>query len=84
MFCVWQLHRGDTTAKVQDVAFATDSRWVAVTTFRGTTHVFPISPYGGAIGVRTHASPRVVNRLSRFHRSAGLDDGYVARQTHYV
>ena len=73
---LYTLYRGDTTAKVQDVAFATDSRWVAVTTFRGTTHVFPISPYGGAIGVRTHASSRVVNRLSRFHRSAGLDDGY--------
>ena len=69
-----QLYRGDTTARVQDVAFATDSRWVAVTTLRGTTHVFPISPYGGSIGMRTHTSQRVVNRLSRFHRSAGLDD----------
>lgn len=39
---------------------------------RGTTHVFPITPYGGAAGVRTHGSPHVVNRLSRFHRSAGL------------
>ena len=24
-----------------------DSRWVAVTTLRGTTHVFPIAVYGG-------------------------------------
>lgn len=71
---LYTLYRGDTTAKVQDVAFATDSRWVAVTTMRGTTHVFPISPYGGSVGVRTHTSQRVVNRLSRFHRSAGLDD----------
>lgn len=71
---LYTLYRGDTTARVQDVAFATDSRWVAVTTMRGTTHVFPISPYGGSVGVRTHTSQRVVNRLSRFHRSAGLDD----------
>ena len=71
---ILQLYRGDTTARVQDVAFATDSRWVAVTTLRGTTHVFPISPYGGSVGMRTHTSQRVVNRLSRFHRSAGLDD----------
>ena len=28
----------------------------------------------GAITVRTHGSPRVVNRSSRFHTSAGLDD----------
>ena len=26
------------------------------------------------MGVRTHTSSRVVNRLSRFHRSAGLDE----------
>ncbi|XP_072941526.1 uncharacterized protein [Epargyreus clarus] len=66
------LHRGDTTAKVQDIAVSGDSRWAAVSTLRGTTHVFALSPYGGACGVRTHTQPRVVNRLSRFHRSAGL------------
>ncbi|KAK7865422.1 hypothetical protein R5R35_012788 [Gryllus longicercus] len=69
---LYVLHRGDTTAKVQDVAFAADSRWVAVSTLRGTTHVFPITPYGGPVGIRTHTTPHVVNRLSRFHRSAGL------------
>ncbi|CAK1578054.1 unnamed protein product, partial [Parnassius mnemosyne] len=66
------LHRGDTTAKVQDIAISADSRWAAISTLRGTTHVFAISPYGGACGVRTHTQPRVVNRLSRFQRSAGL------------
>lgn len=63
--------RGDTPGSVQDIAFSPDSRWVAVSTLRGTTHIFPITPYGGPCGVRTHTSPRVVNRLSRFHRSAG-------------
>uniref|UniRef100_U5ES95 Putative breast carcinoma amplified sequence n=1 Tax=Corethrella appendiculata TaxID=1370023 RepID=U5ES95_9DIPT len=66
------LHRGDTSAKVQDIAFSLDSRWVAISTLRGTTHVFPVTPYGGSAGMRTHGSPHVVNRLSRFHRSAGL------------
>jgi breast carcinoma-amplified sequence 3 len=69
---LYVLHRGDTTAKVQDIAFSMDSRWVAVSTMRGTTHVFPVTSYGGPAGVRTHATPHVVNRLSRFHRSAGL------------
>ncbi|XP_037938422.1 uncharacterized protein LOC119671734 [Teleopsis dalmanni] len=69
---LYVLHRGDTSAKVQNVSFSLDSRWVAVSTLRGTTHVFPITPYGGAIGVRTHTSLHVVNKLSRFHRSAGL------------
>lgn len=66
------LHRGDTSAKIQHIAFSLDSRWVAVSSLRGTTHVFPITPYGGPAGVRTHGSLHVVNRLSRFHRSAGL------------
>ncbi|GFU24871.1 breast carcinoma-amplified sequence 3 homolog [Nephila pilipes] len=71
---LYTLHRGETTSKVQDVAFSLDSRWISVSTMRGTTHIFPITPYGGPISVRTHTSPRVVNRLSRFHRSAGLEE----------
>ncbi|XP_039962358.1 uncharacterized protein LOC120775993 [Bactrocera tryoni] len=69
---LYVLHRGDTSAKVQNITFSLDSRWVAVSTLRGTTHVFPITPYGGQMGVRTHTSLHVVNKLSRFHRSAGL------------
>ncbi|XP_011502085.1 PREDICTED: breast carcinoma-amplified sequence 3 homolog [Ceratosolen solmsi marchali] len=73
---LYVLHRGDTTAKVQNMSFSSDARWAAVSTVRGTTHVFPVAPYGGPVGVRTHSSPHVVNRLSRFHKSAGLtDDG---------
>ncbi|XP_033216426.1 uncharacterized protein LOC117172516 [Belonocnema kinseyi] len=73
---LYVLHRGDTTAKVQDMTFSSDTRWAAISTVRGTTHVFPVAPYGGPVGVRTHSTPHVVNRLSRFHRSAGLtDDG---------
>ena len=33
--------------QIQDMYFTMDSRWVAVSTLRGTTHVFPITPYGG-------------------------------------
>jgi len=71
---LYSLYRGETPGSVQDIAFSPDARWVAVSTLRGTTHLFPITPYGGSVGVRTHTSNRVVNRLSRFHRSAGLDE----------
>uniref|UniRef100_A0A3Q4MGA3 BCAS3 microtubule associated cell migration factor n=1 Tax=Neolamprologus brichardi TaxID=32507 RepID=A0A3Q4MGA3_NEOBR len=71
---LYTLHRGETEAKVQDMCFSQDSRWVAVSTLRGTTHVFPINPYGGAPCARTHMSPRVVNRMSRFQKSAGLEE----------
>lgn len=60
--------------QVQDMCFSQDSRWVAISTLRGTTHVFPINPYGGAPCARTHMSPRVVNRMSRFQKSAGLEE----------
>ena len=33
-----------------------------MSTLRGTTHIFPICPYGGPVGVRTHTSHRVVNK----------------------
>lgn len=71
---LYTLHRGDTTAKVTDISFTRDSRWVAVSTHRGTTHIFPITPYGGPVNVRTHCQARVVNRVSRFHKSTGFDD----------
>ncbi|GAB1604473.1 breast carcinoma-amplified sequence 3-like [Argonauta hians] len=71
---LYTLHRGDTTARVVDMAFSLDSRWVSVSTHRGTTHVFPVTSYGGPVSIRTHCNPRVVNRMSRFHRSAGLDE----------
>lgn len=33
--------------QVHGMSFSFDSRWVAVSTVRGTVHVFPITPYGG-------------------------------------
>lgn len=73
---LYVLHRGDTTAKIQSVAFTWDARWVAVSTVHGTTHVFPITSYGGPVNKRTHMSKKVVSRASRFHRSAGLEESF--------
>lgn len=70
---LYVLARGDTTATVWDLAFSLDSRWAAAATARGTVHIFPIAPYGGRASVRTHMAPRVVNKLSRYHRSVGVD-----------
>lgn len=71
----WWLHSHVTPVfQVQDISFSHDCRWVVVSTLRGTSHVFPINPYGGQPCVRTHMSPRVVNRMSRFQKSAGLEE----------
>ncbi|XP_064392789.1 BCAS3 microtubule associated cell migration factor-like isoform X1 [Halichondria panicea] len=69
---IYTLYRGATSGVVQDICFSGDSRWVGVSTLNGTTHVFPLSPYGGEITVRTHTPRRVVNKMSRFHTTAGI------------
>ncbi|XP_019848796.1 PREDICTED: breast carcinoma-amplified sequence 3 homolog isoform X6 [Amphimedon queenslandica] len=71
---LYSLYRGTTTGIVQDVSFSNDSRWCAVSTRNGTTHLFPISPYGGPVTVRTHKVSHVVNQYSRYHTSAGIEE----------
>ena len=69
---LYTLQRGDTTAQIHNFCFSNDSRYLAAVTKRGTTHVFPINPYGGPATVRTHCSARVTNERSLFQISAGL------------
>ena len=47
----------------------------------GTTHVFPLTPYGGSVTSRTHGQSRVVNRTSRFLQSAGVDERTTVAQS---
>uniref|UniRef100_A0A1I7Z3T0 BCAS3 domain-containing protein n=1 Tax=Steinernema glaseri TaxID=37863 RepID=A0A1I7Z3T0_9BILA len=68
---LYTLFRGNTPAKVLDTTFSDDNRWLAIATNHGTVHVFPITPYGGAVNVRTHGGS-FVNKESRFERSAGI------------
>jgi hypothetical protein len=71
---LYSLYRGDTTSKVKNIAFSNDSRWLAISTKRGTTHIFPINSYGGMVNARTHSKPYVVNRSSKHQRTAGFID----------
>ncbi|CAF1145037.1 unnamed protein product [Adineta ricciae] len=71
---LYTLFRGDTDCRVSHITFTTDSRWLAVSTKRGTTHLFAINPYGGAVNIRSHTKNHVVNKASRYHRTAGLED----------
>uniref|UniRef100_A0A915Q767 BCAS3 domain-containing protein n=1 Tax=Setaria digitata TaxID=48799 RepID=A0A915Q767_9BILA len=68
---LYRLYRGTTPAKVVSCSFSNDNRWLAIATNHGTTHVFGICPYGGQVTLRTHGGD-IVNKESRFHRSAGL------------
>eukprot|EP00252_Welwitschia_mirabilis_P012291 TRINITY_DN27283_c0_g2_i1.p1 TRINITY_DN27283_c0_g2~~TRINITY_DN27283_c0_g2_i1.p1 ORF type:complete len:1012 (+),score=227.66 TRINITY_DN27283_c0_g2_i1:785-3820(+) len=51
---LYSLHRGMTNAIIQDISFSDDSSWIAVSSCRGTSHLFPLSPFGGAIVPHAH------------------------------
>lgn len=69
---LYSLYRGDTTSMVRNMCFSNDSWWLAIGTKRGTTHVFPLNSYGGAINKRTHSKPYLVNRTTKHQRTAGF------------
>lgn len=45
-----------TVQVIQDITFSSDSHWIAVSSSRGTNHLFAISPFGGIVGPQTHAT----------------------------
>ncbi|KAF9203977.1 hypothetical protein BGZ49_005838 [Haplosporangium sp. Z 27] len=58
---MYKLARGITHASVEDIVFNEDETWVAVTTSRGTTHLYAINPFGGSPDVGAHMYSGVVN-----------------------
>eukprot|EP00743_Colponemidia_sp_Colp-15_P008668 GILK01009436.1.p1 GENE.GILK01009436.1~~GILK01009436.1.p1 ORF type:complete len:819 (-),score=144.85 GILK01009436.1:231-2645(-) len=57
---LYKLVRGITQALMFDVSFSVDSRWVAVSSVRGTTHLYAIHPNGGSVGGSSHVAPSVL------------------------
>ncbi|KAF9359031.1 hypothetical protein BGX34_008573 [Mortierella sp. NVP85] len=58
---MYKLARGFTHASVEDIVFNEDETWVAVTTSRGTTHLYAINPFGGLPDAGAHMYTGVVN-----------------------
>ncbi|XP_044482792.1 autophagy-related protein 18h-like isoform X2 [Mangifera indica] len=44
---LYKLHRGMTSAVIQDICFSNYSQWIAIVTSRGTCHIFVLAPFGG-------------------------------------
>ncbi|KAJ0966094.1 hypothetical protein J5N97_027232 [Dioscorea zingiberensis] len=44
---LYRLQRGITNAVIQDISFSNDSQWIMISSSRGTSHLFAISPFGG-------------------------------------
>ncbi|KAI9495760.1 hypothetical protein BDB00DRAFT_192295 [Zychaea mexicana] len=78
---LYSLSRGITDAQVDDVQFSTDSLWCAVSTARGTTHVYPINPYGGPTEIPGHVQGKVVNSKHHLYPTAAADYNHNHRRT---
>ncbi|XP_071692181.1 autophagy-related protein 18f-like [Rutidosis leptorrhynchoides] len=48
---LYRLQRGFTNAVIQDISFSVDSRWITISSSRGTNHLFAISPSGGPVNI---------------------------------
>jgi hypothetical protein len=53
---LYWLHRGWSPALIQHAAFAADARWLAVSTAKGTTHLYALNPAGGPVSAATHTA----------------------------
>ncbi|KAK9689078.1 hypothetical protein RND81_09G034000 [Saponaria officinalis] len=49
---LYRLQRGLTNAIIQDVTFSDDSQWVMISSSKGTSHLFAISPFGGTVNLQ--------------------------------
>uniref|UniRef100_A0A7N0UT80 Autophagy-related protein 18h n=1 Tax=Kalanchoe fedtschenkoi TaxID=63787 RepID=A0A7N0UT80_KALFE len=54
---LYKLHRGITSAVIQDICFSHFSQWIAIITSKGTCHIYVLSPFGGDSGLQKLYSP---------------------------
>lgn len=76
---LYKLSRGFTDARVINMTFNEDSRWLATTTHHGTTHLFLINPYGGLPHTASHLKAQVLNGAYAVHPTS-LAPGVRIRQ----
>ncbi|ESW04971.1 hypothetical protein PHAVU_011G140900 [Phaseolus vulgaris] len=48
---LYRLQRGLTNAVIQDISFSIDTRWIMISSSRGTSHLFAINPQGGPVNI---------------------------------
>lgn len=65
--CVWllmQVRRGADRAEIHSLAFSSAAQWLAVSSDKGTVHVFSLSVDSGALGndrPRSNSEPNLSN-----------------------
>lgn len=55
---LYKIVRGVTHATILDAAFSADSRWLALSTARGTTHIFAMTMEGGPVDLTMYKKER--------------------------
>ncbi|KAL2331571.1 hypothetical protein Fmac_019152 [Flemingia macrophylla] len=50
---MYRLQRGFTNAVIQDISFSVDSKWIMISSSRGTSHLFAINPQGGHVNIQS-------------------------------
>ncbi|KAF5948779.1 hypothetical protein HYC85_014736 [Camellia sinensis] len=50
---LYRLQRGFTNAVIQDICFSDDSHWIMISSSRGTSHLFAVSPSGGLVNFQS-------------------------------
>uniref|UniRef100_A0A2P2JZJ1 Autophagy-related protein 18f n=1 Tax=Rhizophora mucronata TaxID=61149 RepID=A0A2P2JZJ1_RHIMU len=53
---IYRLQRGFTNAIIQDISFSVDSKWIMISSSRGTSHLFAINPLGESANVQSSDS----------------------------
>ncbi|XP_010240957.1 PREDICTED: autophagy-related protein 18f-like [Nelumbo nucifera] len=53
---LYRLQRGFTNAVIQDISFSIDSQWIMISSSRGTSHLFAISPFGGSVNLQSNSA----------------------------
>ena len=56
---------------IQDIAFSEDSHWLAVSSSRGTNHLFAISPFGGAAKPSANGTDHVFGAMTPWWSNVG-------------
>lgn len=51
---LYRLQRGFTNAVIQDISFSDDSKWIMISSSRGTSHLFAINPQGGYVNIQSY------------------------------
>ncbi|TKY66705.1 Autophagy-related protein 18f [Spatholobus suberectus] len=74
---LYRLQRGLTNAVIQDISFSVDSRWIMISSSRGTSHLFAINPQGGPVNILSYD-----NNLTEKNGGLGVMTNQAVRWPH--